>query len=137
MPLIICEDTERVSKKRIPIPANAKKVFKAMEKLYGQYIDHTNSGRVLKRLARDKKNGEEDSISVNNAKVILSRQNRQAPNKLKYQLYGGQLANSILRRGVERSRGESSVAQVKPQRPPTPPSPTPTSSLGKSLKPNM
>lgn len=133
------EDTEKVSSRRIVIPKNAKRIFKAMKDLYSDYVDTTKGGKVLKKLGADthydgkgdeaKKNGQETdntSITVNNAKVILHRQNKFAPNTVQYQLYGGKLGHDILKRGIERSRAQSSVSEVpkvqqpKPVAPPKP-----------------
>ena len=53
---LIFEDSEKVTKKQIPIPQNAKKVFKAMKKVYEPYIDkNINGSKILKSLGSDKK----------------------------------------------------------------------------------
>jgi hypothetical protein len=134
------EDTEKVSSRRIVIPKNAKRIFKAMKDWYSNYVDNTKGGKVLKKLSTDthydgkgneaKKNGQETnntSITVNNAKVILHRQKKFAPNTLQYQLYGGKLGHDILKRGIERSRAQASVSEVpkvQQPKPVTPPKPT-------------
>lgn len=130
---LIFEDSEEVSKKQIEIPLNAKKVFKGMMNLYKQQIDKNVDGsKILKSLANDKQynkksdsnknnNGKSniDTISVNDAKVRLHRQNKFPKNSIQYQLYGGDLAHNILKRGIERSRGVNSVDAVKPEKPTT------------------
>lgn len=131
MALVISEDSAKVTKTQIHIPKNAKKVFQAMEKLYGEYTDTVKGGRVLKRLAHEKaydvkgpdsedRNGKKDSsdsISVNNAKVILHRQEKFAPNTVQYQLYGGELGHNLLSKGIESARRVGQVDAVKPPKP--------------------
>lgn len=130
---LIFEDTEQVSKKQIEIPLNAKKIFKGMLNIYKQQVDKNVDGsKILKSLANDKQynkksnkdkknNGKSniDTISVNDAKVRLHRQNKFPKNSIQYQLYGGDLAHNILKRGVERSRGVNNVDAVKPPKPTT------------------
>lgn len=132
MPLFF-EDTEQVSKKTIPIPKNAKAIFKAMEKVYEPYLNtNTKGAKILKSLASDKhynkkgdnasKNGQdskENSISFEDAKKRLQRQDKLAPNSIEYQLYGGELAHNIMKRGVERARNVQAVKQVMPPKPTT------------------
>lgn len=128
---LVFEDTKKVSNKQIPIPLNAKKIFKGMAKLYQQQIDKNIDGsKILKSLANDKQynkkadnnskqNGQinNDSVSVNDAKVRLYRQNKCPKNSIQYQLYGGDLAHNILKRGIERARGVKTVDAVKPPKP--------------------
>lgn len=128
---LVFEDTEQVSKKQINIPLNAKKIFKGMAKLYKQQIDKNLDGsKILKSLASDKQynkkasnktkqNGQSnnDSISVNDAKVRLHRQNQYAPNTIQYQMFGGELAHNIYKRGIEAARGVKGVEAVKPPKP--------------------
>ncbi len=127
---IFFEDTEKVSKKQITIPLNAKKVFKAMEKVYEPYLDKVKGGHILKSLASDKQynkkgnkskeNGKDsslDTISVNDAKVRLHRMNKFSPNSIQYQLYGGELAKNIMKNGIEHSRSVQTVDMVKPPKP--------------------
>lgn len=128
---LFIEDTEKTTKKQIPIPQKAKKMFKAMKKVYEPYLDKPIKGaKILKSLASDKtynsKNGKlngkqrkETTVSVEDAKKRLSRQDQLQPNSLEYQLYGGQLAHNILKKGVERARGVQSVDAVKPPKPTT------------------
>jgi len=137
---LIFEDSQKVTKKQIPIPQNAKKVFKAMKKIYEPYLDKNISGsKILKSLGSDKKynkkganansNGDEikqDSVNVNDAKVRLHRMNKLPKNSIEYQLNGGELAASIYKKGIERARGTKEVEAVKP--------PKPTSNA--ALKPN-
>lgn len=138
MPLIF-EDTEQVSKKRIPIPRNAKKTFQALKKIYKPYIDaNTPGSKILKSLGSDrsynkkgkdsKTNGKttQNSVSVNDAKVRLHRMQKMPKNSVEYQLNGGELAANIYRKGIESARGVKKVDAVKP--------PKPTSN--KSLKPS-
>lgn len=127
---LFLEDSQQVTKKQIPIPQNAKKVFKAMEKIYEPYLDKNIPGsKILKSLASDKqynkkgnaskKNGEQkcDTVNVNDAKVRMHRQNKYAPNTIQYQLYGGELAHGILKKGIENARNVNSVEAVKPPKP--------------------
>lgn len=137
---IIFEDSAKVTKKQIPIPQNAKNVFKAMKKIYEPYLDKNIPGsKILKSLGSDKKynkkganaqtNGKEikqDSVNVNDAKVRLHRMNKLPKNSIQYQLNGGELAANIYRKGIERARGTKEVDAVKP--------PKPTSNV--SLKPS-
>lgn len=130
MPLVF-EDSEQVSNKQIEIPLNAKKIFKGMAKVYKQQIDKNIDGsKILKSLANDKQynkkssknsnqNGKSsnDSISVNDAKVRLHRQNKYPKDSIEYELYGGDLAHNILKKGIERSRGVKTVDSVKPPKP--------------------
>ena len=116
MPLIF-EDREKVTKKKIQIPKNAKKVFKAMEKVYEPYLDKVQGGHVLKHLARTTDNPENDTVTVNNAKVIIHRMNKFSPNTVQYQLYGGELGKNILKRGIEKERRVDTVDAVKPPKP--------------------
>lgn len=52
---IIFEDTEQVSKKRIPIPKKAKETFKALKSIYKPYIDANVPGsKILKSLGSDR-----------------------------------------------------------------------------------
>ena len=51
---LIFEDSEKVTKKQIYIPQNAKKVFKAMGKIYKPYIDKNLDGsKIMKSLSSD------------------------------------------------------------------------------------
>ena len=127
---LIFEDSEKVTKKQIYIPQNAKKVFKAMGKIYKPYIDKNLDGsKIMKSLSSDtqynkkgdtsNKNGQKkhDSVSVEDAKVRLHRQEKLNPNSVEYQLYGGQLAHDILKKGIEGARGVKTVDAVKPPKP--------------------
>lgn len=130
---IIFEDSAKVTKKQIPIPQNAKNVFKAMKKIYEPYLDKNIPGsKILKSLGSDKKynkkganaqtNGKEikqDSVNVNDAKVRLHRMNKLPKNSIQYQLNGGELAANIYRKGIERARGAKEVEAVKPPKPTT------------------
>ena len=127
---LIFEDSEKVTKKQIYIPQNAKKVFKAMGKIYKPYIDKNLDGsKIMKSLSSEtqynkkgdtsNKNGQKkhDSVSVEDAKVRLHRQEKLNPNSVEYQLYGGQLAHDILKKGIEGARGVKTVDAVKPPKP--------------------
>lgn len=128
---IIFEDSAKVTKKQIPIPQNAKKIFKAMNKIYEPYIDNNVSGsKIMKSLGSDKKynkrganskkNGEkveQDSVNVNDAKVRLHRMGKLPKNSIEYQLNGGELAANIYRKGIEQARGVGEVDAVKPPKP--------------------
>lgn len=130
---LIFEDSAKVTKKQIPIPQNAKKVFKAMKNIYEPYLDmNVRGSKIMKSLGSDKKynkkgvnskaNGDEikqDSVNVNDAKVRLHRMNKLSKNSLEYQLNGGDLAANIYRKGIERSRGVGEVDSVKPPKPTT------------------
>lgn len=130
MPLIF-EDSQEAIKKQIPIPSNAKKIFKAMEKEYEPYLNTNIKGaKILKSLASDKhynkrgknsaKNGQEtkqDMVSFEDAKKRLARQDKFSPNSIQYQLYGGELAHNILKKGVEGARNVQKVDAVKPPKP--------------------
>lgn len=137
---IIFEDTEQVSKKRIPIPKKAKETFKALKSIYKPYIDANVPGsKILKSLGSDRSynkkgknshtNGKstQNSVSVNDAKVRLHRMQKLPKDSIEYQLNGGELAANIYRKGVESARGVKSVETVKP--------PKPTSN--NSIKPSM
>lgn len=130
--LFIQEDSQQAQKKQIPIPQNAKQVFKAMEKMYEPYLNsNTDGAKIIKSLAADKHynkkgansakaNGRElkqDSVSFNDAKTRLRRQEKFSPNSIQYQMYGGQLAHDILKKGVEGARNVQSVEAVKPPKP--------------------
>lgn len=56
-------------------------------------------------------------MSVEDAKVRLHRQEKLNPNSVEYQLYGGQLAHDILKKGIEGARGVKTVDAVKPPKP--------------------
>ena len=127
---LFLEDSEKVTQKKIPIPQNAKKVFKAMEKVYEPYLDKVKGGHVLKSLASDKhynkkgngpeNNGEEkkiDTVSVDDAKVRLHRMDKFSPNSVQYQLYGGELAKNIYKDGIQKARSVTTVDAVKPPKP--------------------
>ena len=127
---LFLEDTEKVTQKQIPIPQNAKKVFKAMEKVYEPYLDKAEGGHVLKSLASDKhynkkgnntdNNGEKkkvDTINVDDAKVRLHRMDKFSPNSIQYQMYGGELAKNIMKNGIQHARGVQTVDIVKPPKP--------------------
>ena len=127
---LIFEDSEKVTKKQIYIPQNAKKIFKAMGKIYKPYVDKNLDGsKIMKSLSSEtqynkkgdtsNKNGKKkhDSVSVEDAKVRLHRQEKLNPNSVEYQLYGGQLAHDILKKGIEGARGVKTVDAVKPPKP--------------------
>ena len=127
---LFLEDSQKVTQKKIPIPQNAKKVFKAMEKVYEPYLDKAEGGHVLKSLASDKhynkkgngpeNNGEEkkiDTVNVDNAKVRLHRMDKFSPNSVQYQLYGGELAKNIYKDGIQKARSVTTVDAVKPPKP--------------------
>jgi len=128
---LILEDSQEVTKKSIQIPKNAKEIFKAMAQVYEPYLDTVEGGKILKSYSKDKTynkkgtgnekvNGKKDapsSVGVDVAKMRLSRQNKFAPNTIQYQLYGGELANNILRKGIETARTTQTVDKVKPPKP--------------------
>ena len=128
---LFLEDSEKITKKQIPIPKNAKTVFKAMKNIYKPYLDKNIPGsKILKSLGSDKKynkkganaraNGEEikqDSVNVNDAKVRLHRMNKLPKNSVQYQLNGGELAANIYRDGIARARSNKEVEKVKPPKP--------------------
>lgn len=128
---LIFEDSEKVTKKQIPIPQNAKNVFKAMKKIYEPYLDKNIRGsKIMKSLGSDKKynkkgknatfNGDEikqDSVNVDDAKIRLHRMNKLPKDSVEYQLNGGELAANIYRKGIERARGTKEVEAVKPPKP--------------------
>ena len=127
---LFLEDSQKVTQKKITIPQNAKKVFKAMEKVYEPYLDKAEGGHVLKSLASDKhynnkgnnadNNGEEkkiDTVSVDDAKVRLHRMDKFSPNSIQYQMFGGELAKNIYKDGIEKARSVSTVDAVKPPKP--------------------
>jgi hypothetical protein len=126
---LFLEDTKEVTQKQIPIPQNAKKVFKAMKKVYEPYLDKPIQGaKILKSLANDKEYNTKgiesktslknnDTISVDDAKTRLKRQNKLAPNSIEYQLYGGDLAHNILKKGIENARSVQAVDKVRPPKP--------------------
>ncbi len=128
---LIIEDSQETLKKRITIPKNYKEAFKAMKKIYEPYLDKDKGieGRnVLKSYASDKTfnkktpnaNGKKENTStvgVEDAKMRLHRQEKFSPNSIQYQLYGGQLAHDMLKRGVEQARAKGQVSPVKPPKP--------------------
>ena len=128
---IIFEDSAKVTKKKIQIPSKAKKTFKALKDVYKPFLDRNVRGsKVLKSLGSDKKynkkgnesklNGneiEQDSVSVEDAKVRLHRMNKMNKNSLEYALYGGELAKNIYSDGISRARGVKEVDAVKPPKP--------------------
>lgn len=128
---LIIEDSEKVTQKSIEIPKKAQETFKAMEKVYEPYLDTVEGGHVMKSYASDRQynkkssensdgNGEKKtapSISVDVAKMRLSRQNKFPENSIQYQLYGGKLAHDILKKGVESARKVQPVDAVKPPKP--------------------
>ena len=126
---LFIEDTREVTKSQIPIPKNAKKVFKAMEKIYEPYLDKPIKGaKILKALASDKEYNtkgienketlkKNDTVSFDDARKRLERQDKLAPNSVEYQLYGGELAHNILKKGVESARNVRKVDKVKPPKP--------------------
>jgi hypothetical protein len=131
MAILFLEYSDKVTKKQIPIPSNAKKVFKAMAKVYEPYLDKPIDGaKILKSLASDKKyngrgssanaNGDDanvTTVSFDDARKRLERQDKFAKDSLQYQLYGGELANSILRKGVKSASRVKEVEAVKPPKP--------------------
>lgn len=132
MALLFTEDREKVTKKEISIPLNAKKVFKAMAKLYDPYIKQNVKGsKIIKSLASDKQynkkdgkatksngtNKGTDTVGVDDAKIRLHRQEKLPPNSVEYQLYGGELAHNILKNGIQAARGTKEVEMVKPPKP--------------------
>ena len=128
---LFIEDTEKVTKKQIPIPQKAKEMFKAMKGVYEPYLDKVDGGKVLKSLASDtvynKKGATSNSnakdthssVSVEDAKKRLERQDKFAPNSIQYQLYGGELAHNIMKKGIEQSRRVQAVDKVEPPKPTT------------------
>lgn len=128
---LIFEDSDKVRSKSIPIPKNTKQVFKALAQIYEPYLDTVEGGKVLKSYASDKtynkkKEGENKSndkkdsdnrVSIDVAKMRLSRQNKFSPNSIQYQLYGGQIANNLLRKGIQQARAVSKVPNVEPPKP--------------------
>ena len=128
---LFIEDTEKVTSKQIPIPKKAKETFQAMKNVYEPYLDKVDGGKVLKSLASDtaynKKGstsnsngkGTNNSVSVEDAKKRLERQGKFAPNTVQYQLYGGELAHNIMKKGIEQSRRVQAVDKVEPPKPTT------------------
>ena len=115
----------------ISIPKKAKETFQAMKNVYEPYLDKVDGGKVLKSLASDtaynKKGstsnsngkGTNNSVSVEDAKKRLERQGKFAPNTVQYQLYGGELAHNIMKKGIEQSRRVQAVDKVEPPKPTT------------------
>lgn len=128
---LIFEDSQKVTKKQIPIPQNAKKAFKALKKVYKPYLDKNIPGsKILKSLGSEEKynkkgvnsktNGKpikQDSVNVDVAKVRLHRMNKLPKNSLQYQLNGGELAANIYRDGIARARSQEKVSPVDPPKP--------------------
>lgn len=127
---ILNEDSKEVTNKRVYIPKNAQKVFQAMAQIYEPYLDTAEGGKVMKSYASQKAynlkgnknsfaNGKETtpSISVDVAKMRLSRQNELNKNSIEYELYGGDLAHNILKKGVETARAVKANDKVKPPKP--------------------
>ena len=126
---LFLEDKKELAKKQITIPQNAKKIFKALKNVYEPYLDKPIKGaKILKSLASDKTynskndklNGKETkqtTVSFDDAKKRLQRQDSLNPNSIEYQLYGGELAHNILKKGIESARGVKKVDKVQPPKP--------------------
>ena len=127
---LLKEESKEVTSKRVYIPKNAQNVFKAMSYIYEPYLDTAEGGKIMKSYASDKAynlkgdetsntNGQANaqSISVDVAKMRLSRQNQLDKDSVEYQLYGGDLAHNILKKGVESARAVKTVDKVKPPKP--------------------
>ena len=56
---------------------------------------------------------------MEDAKKRLERQDKFAPNSIQYQLYGGELAHNIMKKGIEQSRRVQAVDKVEPPKPTT------------------
>ena len=128
---LIFEDSQEVRQKSIKIPKNTTQIFKALAQAFEPYLDTVEGGKVLKSYASDKKynqkkpgsddiNGEKDStntVPVDVAKMRLSRQNKFSPDSIQYQMYGGQVAHNLLKKGIESARAQEKVPTVKPPKP--------------------
>ena len=131
MALFLSEDSKKVTKKKIPIPKNTKKIFKAMKSVYKSYLDKNYPGsKILKSLGSDREynkkgknshlNGNgtrQDYVSVEDAKVRLHRMNKLPKNSIEYQLNGGELAANLYRKGIQQARGVKKVDAVQPPKP--------------------
>lgn len=128
---LIFEDSQEVMQKSIKIPKNTTQIFKALAQAFEPYLDTVEGGKVLKSYASDKKynqkkpgsddiNGEKDStntVPVDVAKMRLSRQNKFSPDSIQYQMYGGQVAHNLLKKGIESARAQEKVPTVEPPKP--------------------
>jgi len=131
MALFLSEDSKKVTKKKIPIPKNTKKIFKAMKSVYKSYLDKNYPGsKILKSLGSDREynkkgknshlNGNgtrQDYVSVEDAKVRLHRMNKLPKNSIEYELNGGELAANLYRKGIQQARGVKKVDAVQPPKP--------------------
>jgi len=146
---LFLEDKKELTKKQITIPQNAKKIFKALKNVYEPYLNKPIKGaKILKSLASDKTynsknnklNGKEKkqtTVSFDDAKKRLERQDNLNPNSIEYQLYGGELAHNILKKGVESARNVQKVDKVQPPKPTTQAATKPSETSTKEIqKPN-
>ena len=126
---LFLEDTKEVTKKQISIPQNAKKVFQSIKKVYEPYLNKPIKGaKIIKSLASDTSYNTKDKNTNGNeikqkkipfdvAKKRLERQSQLPRNSIEYQLYGGDLAYNINKKGIESARNVQSVDKVKPPMP--------------------
>ena len=138
---LIFEDNKKVANKRIPLPSETKRHMKAKAAAYKPLIDQNVKGsKVLKSLASDTaynrrgRNAHEngmgvDSISVNDASVRLNRMKGLPKDSLRYDMYGGEEMERVLRHGIDSARSVAKVKQVAPQKP------SPTKSKVPEVKP--
>lgn len=146
MGLIIEDKSKEVTKAKITIPQNAKKIFKAMKKVYEPYLNKPIQGaKILKSLANDKEYNKKgignketlsnnDTISFEDARKRLERQEKLNPNSVEYQLYGGELAHNILKKGIKSARNVKKVNKVQPPKPTVQKPSAPSETSNKEIK---
>lgn len=140
---IIFEDSVKVTKKQIPIPQNAQKIFSA---LYNALEPNLGKNKLknLKNLATNKMynkkgsnskaNGDEQGVNYVNIEVAKKRIDRWPTNPLLQLSQGGQLAYNLYDKGIKRARSQEKVSPVMPPKPTSNASLKPSSTEVETIK---
>lgn len=86
-----------------------------------------------------KKNGKQSAdknstISFEDARTRLRRQDKYNPNSIQYQLYGGEMMNNFLKKSLQQQTAVKKVEKVQPPKPNSVPKPKADSSKPKPLQ---
>ena len=126
---LFLEDSQKVTKRKIPVPKNYQKVFSA---LYDALEPNMGKNKLknLKNLATNKTynkksnnsskaNGKDGNVKYVNVDIAKMRKERWPKNQLQQLAQGGQLAYNMYEKGIERARSQEKVSPVAPPKPTT------------------
>ena len=119
---IIFEDSEKVTRKKSPIPLKDREYYGALYNALEKIVPKNNL-KNLKSLAstkhynkkgNNKLNGKDQNVNYVSVEVAKKRMQRMNPNDIKQ---GGQKAYNFYKKTLERARNQEKVSPVAPPKP--------------------